>query len=90
MNFKAPRCKDTDPKLRKLRDVQPEEGIRCEVGRGECPELAVEAQDRYDGQPFYLCAQHSKEFAALAVLIEEMTPNQIQAFSDAITKAERG
>jgi hypothetical protein len=88
MNFKSPRCKDTDPHLIKIRDVAPEEGIRCEVGMGECSEFAVEAQDNGAGGPFYLCNQHLKEFKELAVLIAEMTPAQIAKFEDCVVKAE--
>ncbi len=88
MRFKAPRCADTDPHLFKIRDVKPEEGIRCEVGMGECSELAIEAQDDGQGGPFYLCKQHAKEFREFAVLVAEMTPDQVNNLERCIKEAD--
>ena len=88
MNFKKPRDPNTDPCLRKVRDVAAE-NIVCQVGNGECSELAIESQDNGYGGEFFLCAQHAKEFKELAVLIAEMTPNQVNDFEQAIARAER-
>lgn len=84
MNFKKPRDPNTDPHLKQIRVVHPSEGITCEVGSGECVNLAIESQDNGYGGEFFLCEQHSKEFRDLAALIAEMTPNQVNAFADAI------
>lgn len=89
MKFKEPRDKNTDPHLLKLRDVSLSENVQCEVGRGECKNLAVECHDDGCGGPFFLCAQHVEEFIALSKLIYEMTPNQISNFALAMEKAER-
>lgn len=88
MKFKPPRDPNTDPCLIKIRDVKPEEGIVCQVGSGECLELAVESQDNGDGGEFFLCRQHSKEFREFAVLVAEMTPKQLDDLESAIIVAE--
>jgi hypothetical protein len=88
MKFKKPRDPNTDPRIFKIRDVLPCENIRCQVGRGECMEFAIESQDDGEGGEFFLCPQHAKEFRELSVLIAEMTPNQIAQFDAAIHKAE--
>jgi hypothetical protein len=87
MKFKEPRCKDTDPHLMKIRDVAPSENIRCEVGSGECSELAIESQDNGCGGEFFLCKQHAIEFEQFARLVAEMTPNQVTVLEDSIKKA---
>ena len=87
MRFKEPRCKDTDPHLKKIRDVLASDRIRCEVGSGECQKLAVESQDNGEGGEFFLCEQHAVEFEQFARLVAEMTPNQVQALEKAITNA---
>lgn len=89
MNFKKPRDPNTDPGLLKIRDVSPVESIRCQVGNGECQELAIEAQDNGYGEPFYLCPAHALEFRQFATLVAEMTPNQISNLEQAISVAMR-
>lgn len=88
MNFKAPRDPNTKVPDWKIRDVLPSEGIHCQVGSGECLELAVESQDDGSGHEFFVCSQHAKEMIALEKLIAEMTPNQIKAFDGVIRNAE--
>lgn len=88
MKFKQPRSGDTEANYVSAR--RPRYGERCGVGTGECSELAVDVAD--GGSPdcqMPLCAAHKEEFVALMKLINEMTPNQIAAFDNAITKAER-
>lgn len=52
MNFKEPRDPNTKVPDWKIRDVLPSGGIRCQVGSGECTELAVESQDDGTGHEF--------------------------------------
>lgn len=86
MKFKAPRCKDTDAHLLKIRDVAASENIKCQVGNGECSNLAVESQDNGEGGEFFLCAEHLVEYKAFAVLVAEMTPNQLSALETEVYK----
>ncbi len=87
MNFKSPRDPNTKSNEYKIRDIGPDENLRCQVGSGECPEPAIEAYDNGECGEFRLCAKHLPEFHALSKLIAEMTPNQISDFDAAITKA---
>jgi len=84
MQFKRPRDPNTDPGLEKIRDVLPSENIQCQVGMGECKNLAVEAQDNGEGGQFFLCEEHAKEFRQFATLVAEMTPNQVKKLERAI------
>lgn len=88
MRFKAPRDPNTDPQLIKVRDVAPAEGLRCEVGSGECHMLAVEIQDGGRAGTLALCEQHAAEFFALAQLLAEMTPEQFAKTERVISEVE--
>jgi hypothetical protein len=88
MNFKRPRDPNTRATNWKLRDLDPKDNFKCFVGRGECDNPATEVQSDGFGGECFVCAEHAKEMAALDVLMQEMTPNQIQAFENAIKKAE--
>jgi hypothetical protein len=74
--------------LVKVRDVAPEEGLRCECGSGECHMLAVEVQDGGGEGTIALCEQHAAEFRAFAVLVAEMTPDQFNKLESAVSAAE--
>ena len=83
MNFKQPRCSSTPHNFVSVR--APSSGELCGVGSGECKELAIDVADggSVDCQ-LPVCAAHKDEFIALSRLVNEMTPNQIRRFSDAI------
>lgn len=86
MKFKAPRDPNTKSIVEKLRDVK--DGSICQVGSGECFNIAVEAHDDGGGGEFLVCREHLAEVYALGKLIAEMTPAQTVQFARAITKSE--
>lgn len=88
MNFKPPRDPNTPSPMLILRQVIESENILCEVGSGECQNLASEAHDDGEGGTFYVCAQHAIEVHALGKLVSEMTTNQIESFTQAIAAAQ--
>lgn len=62
MNFKAPRDANTPCGQWKLRDITPDERLYCQVGSGECSELAVEVHDADGaGTEFLICAKAIKD-----------------------------
>lgn len=86
--LKAPRDPNTPSSVLVLRKIAPEENILCQVGSGECSELAVEAHDAGHGQEFYVCAKHVPEVHAFSKLVAEMTPAQMQKLQGLIQEEE--
>lgn len=88
LNYKAPRDPNTKSVVEKVRDVAESERVQCQVGSGECSNLAVEAQDDGSGGLFFVCRDHLSEVYAFGKLVAEMTPFQMSELDRLITSAE--
>lgn len=60
----------------------------CFVGSGECNTPARWWIDDGGGSRVTICAEHKKEFDALEKIVDEMPPDQVMRFAEAIARAD--
>lgn len=71
------------------RVLHPGEAHACFVGSGECNINAAYEIDDDSGGKAYICIHHKLEFERIKKLINEMSPEEVAEFKDAIRKAEQ-